>query len=316
VHYSELEKLLCFEPYQSNLFMPNEIFNDLQININNASHITFSYSYIYFTTWLYRYAKYGMINELIDQKFIKKILGYNPTYKKIDYLIKQNGILEQINYIQTTKDFPIAYKYDEFDGLQFYYVSEQKEFADYLNIPKNFKIKFPVKAFYRYPNDKELKEEYENGYEDGTFFYIDKTHLVPFEAFLFCMSNGDLGCTGFYLYSFLRYKNQIYNGYSISLEDLEEQTSLPHATLCRYLDALKKYNMIHCKVQDYIIGLGKGQQNSNTYYVNEPELFLDTPKDYEKRKVMSVYTYYEQLEEKMKLQMQVDKQMNMLSDKN
>lgn len=312
--YAEMRQLLQFnDEYESKIFMSNEIFSDLQKNIENPSHIAFAYSYIYFITWLYRYAKYGIINELIDQKFIKKILGYNPTYKKIDYLIKQNGILEQMGYIRTEKDFPIAYSYDEIDGLQFQYIDDFKEYTEYikaLNVPKNFKIKFPVKAFYR---NKESEEDY---YEDGTFFYVDRTHLVPFEVFLFCMTNEDLGCTGFYLYAFLRCMNQIYGGYRISLETLEEKTAIKGRTLDKYLDSLKKYNMIHCKVEDFVVGLGKGEKIPNTYFTNEPTNFTNIAKQYQKRKVMSVYTYYKQLEEKQKLAMQVEEQMSMLPNKN
>lgn len=311
--YTDMEQLLQFNDYESKIFMPNEIFGDLQKNIDNASHIAFAYSYIYFITWLYRYAKYGMVNELIDQKFIKKVLGYNENYKKLDYLIKQNGILEQMGYIRTEKDFPIAYSYDEIDGLQFQYIDDFKEFRAYikmLNVPKNYKIKFPVKAFYR---DKESEEDY---YEDGTFFYVDKTHLVPFETFIFCMTNEDLGCTGFYLYAFLRCMNQIYGGYTIPLETLEEKTAIKGRTLDKYLDSLKKYNMIHCKVEDFVVGLGKGEKMPNTYFTNEPTNFTNIAKQYQKRKVMSVYTYYKQLEEKQKLAMQIEEQMSMLPNKN
>ncbi|MDE8562751.1 hypothetical protein PNH38_02500 [Anoxybacillus rupiensis] len=313
MNYAEMEQLLQFNDYESKIFMPNEIFGDLQKNIDNPSHIAFAYSYIYFVTWAYRYAKYGTVNELIDQKFIKKILGYNANYKKLDYLIKQNGVLEQMDYIRTTKDFPLSYSYDEIEGLQFYYVDDFKEYTEYikaLNVPKNYKIKFPVKAFYR---DKESEEDY---YEDGTFFYVDKTHLVPFEAFIFCMTNKDLGCTGFYLYAFLRCMNQIYSGYTIPLETLEEKTAIKGRTLDKYLDALKKYNMIYCKVENFVIGLGKGEKIPNTYFTNEPTNFTDHARQYQKRKVMSLYTYRKQLDEKQKLAMQIEEQMNMLPNKN
>lgn len=311
--YAEMKQLLKFNDYESKIFMPNEIFGDLQKNIDNPSHIAFAYSYIYFITWLYRYAKYGMINELIDQKFIKKILGYNENYKKLDYLIKQNGILEQMDYIRTEKDFPISYCYDEIDGLQFQYIDDFKEFRAYikmLNVPKNYRIKFPTRAFYR---NKESEEDY---YEDGTFFYVDRTHLVPFEVFIFCMTNEDLGCTGLYLYAFLRCMNQIYGGYRIPLETLEKKTAIKGRTLDKYLDSLKKYNMIHCKVEDFVVGLGKGEKMPNTYFTNEPTNFTNIAKQYQKRKVMSVYTYYKQLEEKQKLAMQIEEQMSMLSNKN
>ncbi|MBE2905532.1 hypothetical protein HPJ93_10840 [Anoxybacillus flavithermus] len=312
--YTDMEQLLQFNDYESKIFMPNEIFGDLQKNIDNASHIAFAYSYIYFITWLYRYAKYGMVNELIDQKFIKKVLGYNENYKKLDYLIKQNGILEQMGYIRTEKDFPLAYSYDEIDGLQFQYIDDFKEYTEYikaLNIPKNFKIKFPVKAFYR---DKDSEEDY---YEDGTFFYVDRTHLVPFEAFIFCMTNGDLGCTGFYLYAFLRSKAQIFDGYDASIEKLIEHTGIPERTLYRYLDALKKHNMIQCYFdKEFIAGLPKEERRANTYYVNEEHLFSDTVRPYKKRgfKTLKQYEWDKLLEEEM--QEQVQHQMEFLPQKN
>lgn len=312
-----MEKLLCFNEYQSKVFMPNEIFSDLQKKIDNPSHIAFSYSYIYFITWLYRYVKYGEINELIDQKFIKKILGYNENYKKLDYLIKKNGVLEQMNYILTTKNFPIAYKYDEIDGLEFDYIDEYKEFTNCLSIPKNYKIKFPVKAFYRYPDNKEMQKEYDDGYVDGTFFYVDNTHLIPFEVFLFCMTNNDLSCTGFYLYAFLSYKTQIFDGYTASIEKLIEHTGIPERTLYRYLDALKKHNMIQCYFdKEFIAGLPKEERRANIYYVNEKHLFSDTVRPYKKRgfKTLKQYEWDKLLEEEM--QEQVQQQMEFLPQKN
>ncbi|KJE28481.1 hypothetical protein LG52_85 [Geobacillus kaustophilus] len=78
----------------------------------------------------------------------------------------------------------------------------------------------------------------------------------------------------------------------------------------------QKYNMIHCKVEDFVVGLGKGEKMPNTYFTNEPTNFTNNAKQYQKRKVMSVYTYYKQLEEKQKLAMQIEEQMNMLQNKN
>lgn len=312
--YTEMEQILQFNDYESKIFMPNEIFSDLQNNINNPSHVAFAYSYIYFVTWAYRYAKYGTVNELIDQKFIKKILGYNENYKKLDYLIKQNGILEQMDYIRTEKDYPVAYSYDKIDGLQFQYIDDFKEYTEYiktLNVPKNYKIKFPVKAFYR---DKESEGDY---YEDGTFFYFDRTHLVPFEAFIFCMTNEDLGCTGFYLYAFLRSKTQIFDGYDASIEKLIEYTGIPERTLYRYLDALKKHNMIQCYFdKEFIAGLPKEERRANTYYVNEDYMFSDTVRPYKKRgfKTLKQYEWDKLLKEEM--QEQVQQQMEFLPQKN
>src|SRR5690606_36182906 len=103
------------------------------------------------------------------------------------------------------------------------------------NVPSNFRSKYPVRAFNRYIFDPDMKEDYEQGYEDGTFFEVDNTHLIPFESFLFCMSNKELGCIGFYLYSFLKSKNQLFkSGYDIPLEELESVTGVKGRTLDKY----------------------------------------------------------------------------------
>src|SRR5699024_11535773 len=92
---------LNYRDGQSRHFMPNEIFKDLQSNIKTSTHIAFAYSYYYLTSWLYRNVKYAEDLPIeINTKTLKKLLGYNQNYKPINYIIKKNGVLEQINYIK------------------------------------------------------------------------------------------------------------------------------------------------------------------------------------------------------------------------
>jgi hypothetical protein len=299
----ELIKLLQFDEdtgYESKLFMPNEMFEDLIKNskIKNPPHIAFSYSYIYLSTWLYRYSKHLSKEGLIINSMIKEILGYNKGFKGLDYLIKKNGVLDEMNYTWTVKNIPtfVYYKHEvgsqiEFDMLFDLDDEDKEDFFRLNNISRKYYIKFPVKAFYRNWEDEEQREIYENSVdqEDGTFYFIKNTHLIPFEAFLFCMSNEKLGCEAFYLYSYLQYKNQIFDGgYDISIENLALETGFNVRTLKNYLHLLKGYKMIQCKHnQDYFaLGLKKEHRKANTYITNDFDLFFDELTTYEKIKVM------------------------------
>jgi hypothetical protein len=307
MNYKEISKLLKFDEdtgYESKLFMPNEIFEDLKKNskIKNSPHIAFSYSYTYLATWIYRYAKHLSTRGLIDNSIMKEILGYNPTTKGLDYLIKKNGVLDEMNYTRTVKDFPTFVHYThefgsqiEFDMLSGLDEDDEedikKEFMTLNKISRKYFIKYPVKAFFRNWEDEEQREIYENSedQEDGTFYFIENTHLVPFEVFLFCMSNEKLGCEAFYLYSYLQYKNQIHkDGYDVSIENLAIETGLNDRTSKNYLAQLKGYRMIKCiHNQDFFaVGMRKEDRKANTYITYDYDLFLDKPTTYKKIKVM------------------------------
>lgn len=300
MNYNELTELLRYDEQENNIFIPNEIFNDLQVLRNNgSSHISFAYSYYYLINWLYRYCKYDSAYTLIDQKKIKEILRYNPNYKKVDYITKNQGILEELGYIKTVSDFPLFWDYEEGEFLEFTYLNQMDDtFIEYYDKPRNFKLKYPIKSFTRFPLDKEYATDYKEGYEDGTYHEIDNTHLIEFDVFLFCMSNESIGCSGFYLYSFLKHMNDMFNGYDVSLEELSEQTGIKSRSLDKYLDVLKKFNMIQCEHNQefFCLALDKYKRKANTYYTNDYTYFSDKPITYEKIKVMTRWEYYKKLE--------------------
>src|SRR5690606_30549103 len=113
--------------------------------------------------------------------------------------------LDNIGYTITDKDFPLGWTYED-KFLEFNMLSDLDEDSQRLikqQYSRKFTVKYPVKAFYR----SNVSEE--DNYLDGTFFEVENTHLVPFNVFLFCMSKKDIGCTGFYLWSFIKMKNQL-----------------------------------------------------------------------------------------------------------
>ncbi|MGG2091903.1 helix-turn-helix domain-containing protein [Bacillus sp. S13(2024)] len=314
MNYDVLNILLQYDDAESKVFMPNETFEDLKSAITNSPHIGFAYSYIYFITWQYRYVKHMGNDGLINNCKIKEILGYNPTTKGLDYLTKKNGLLDKLEYTKTVKDFPVSWEYKELEGLEFSMLSEHEELLGFWKLPRKYTIKFPVKAFYRHSNDEEMKNEYNEGYEDGTFYDVSNTHMIPFEVFMYCMSNKEVSCTGFYLYSYLKYKNDKYRaGYDVSLDKLADETGISRSTINRYLDSLKKFNLIRFIInQEFVIGLSEEYRRANTYSVNEYFAFEDLPQKYITRNVIDSKTYFKRLEESERIKQQVDERMDFL----
>lgn len=135
--YEEINKLVQFnEEYESNLFMPNEIFKDLKANIKGVPHIAFAYSYIYLSTWLYRYAKHVNVGTFDNAK-IKEVLGYKPNTRTINFLIKKGGLLDEMEYLQSTRDYPVSWEYSKmnYEDLEFTLSSE---------VDDDYKVYLPV----------------------------------------------------------------------------------------------------------------------------------------------------------------------------
>lgn len=284
MRYHDIVDAVKYYYKESKVFMPNEVFDDLKDNIKTTPHVAFSYSYIYLITYLYRYAKYFNVPEVLNNAKVKELLGYNPKQQTLDYLIKRNGLLDEIGYTETTRDFPFGwvYKVDDDEGLSFQLSSElEKSELSILSVPKQFFIKNPLKAFSRI-----IVEE--DGTEceiEGTFYNVSNTHSVSFEAFMFCMSNSKIGCVGFYLYSYLKSKNDIHtDGYDVSLEKIEMSTGISRSTLIKYLGVLRSYKMIDVTYnQEYFsLAIKEEDRLPNTYTVRDYKLFSSTPKDYKK----------------------------------
>lgn len=346
----ELDEFLNYYDKESYVFMPNEIFDDLFAKFNelkqvnddqenkdefirlsngkqrkkrgknkgiNITHVAFCYTYYFLITWLYRYGKHIVNKVPIDNSRIKEILGYSADTKELNYIIKKNGLLDQIEYTRTTNDYVYWWTFSEDEGLQFETIQEHirqlkednvihtKQEAVQYNIipdvPKKFTVKYPVKAFHRYVDDEEMKEEYEKtGYIDGTFYEVENTHIVQFEVFMYCMQNQQIGILGFYLYSFISRMNDKYGGgWDASFEKLIGATKMPESTLKKYIDILRKYKMITVvhNQEFFCLILDPRDRKANTYTANNYDLFTDKPTEYKKMEIISVKDYNEMLEE-------------------
>jgi hypothetical protein len=241
-----LKERVGYNDLESKVFMPNEIFEDLSIlHDKGGSQVAFAYSFYYLTTWMYRYCKYDKMNSGIAD--IKELLGYHRDNKKINYIIKKGGALDQLGYTESSTDYPIAWSYEQ-DELEFTYLSELDDYSQKIireRTGRNYKIKKPFKAIWR------TADSYSEGYQDGTFYAIENTHLIPFDVFLYCMEN-DIGVVGFYLYSYLSYRCQLFKQFDSSMERLGGYIGLSRNTTDKYITKLVDHRLVDYKVNDAV----------------------------------------------------------------
>jgi hypothetical protein len=250
-----IKQLLHYNDHQNKLYIHNEIFEELKVLHNKgSSHVAFTYTYYYLISWLYRFTKYGELN--IDVKMIKEILGYNATNKKLDYLIKKGGLLDEIGLTETITNYPLLWTFEDGD-LEFTMLNDFDEDIRKLyqkQKGKNYKIKVPVKGLTR------------NG-ENGTFYDIYYTHEMTFDLFAACMES-DLGCSGFYLYGYLKYRCNKFGEYNSSIERLGEEIGMSKNTVDKYLGILCREGLISYKGNDCRLIDGEFNKKANTYTVN------------------------------------------------
>lgn len=156
-------------------------------------------------------------------------------------------------------------------------------------IPKMFFLKKPLKAFERTIQRVDTNGQIVEEEMQGTFYDVSNTHSVDFDVFMYCMANEEIGTIGFYLYSWLKHKNDIFKGgYDVSYEKLCAETGLTRTTMIKYLDALKSYRLIRFRFNQeyYVVGMTEGDRKATTYITNDYYNFSDEPKPFQKMKVM------------------------------
>lgn len=287
--------------HHKSVFMPNEIFHDLRVgmhdekmnkisNFKSSTHVAYAYAYVYLSHYMYRYCKYYVREDYynmkdIDEKMIKKILGFNEKTDQYTYLTKSNGVLDQIGYIKKVSDKPYDYTLDKLadvdgkDVFQPYFKMESNVVNFGESKPrKNRKINLPVKGFWR---EDWAKEE---NYVNGTFYEQDNTHEISFDIFMHCMSDPELGVEGFYLYSYLTYMTDKFpNGYDSTIDNFSHRTSMAYDEVMSQLRKLEERNMISCDHKPFCVNKPKSKKTkSNTYYVNNFKVFVDEPSEYKK----------------------------------
>lgn len=150
MNFYEIKALLEINGKESQVFLPNEIFDDLQDYLTNSAQVAYAYSYCYLTQFLYRNCKYFNTKVLLDGKVIKQVLGYSKNNRTMNDIAKKGGLLDRIGYTESTKDFPLTWNFKQSEGesLSFTMASDMPK-ETLPPIPKMFFLKKPLKAFER-----------------------------------------------------------------------------------------------------------------------------------------------------------------------
>ena len=257
---SEIIEFLQYNEKECRVQMPNEIFDDIgKMEFKTIERKAFLYSYYYLLLWLYRYAKYGSIK--ITVKDIKEILGYSRKYDVLDYIIKKDGMLDQLGYTESTTDFPVTWEFE--NGLEFTYFSDMdKDTRKIVSRGSNYKIKVPVKGLHR------TQESRIEGIEDGVFYEIENTHRIDFDVFAECIEK--VGCKGFYVYGYLKYNCDKFTNYRISLILLAREIGVHKDVLCDIVKSLVNIGLVHCYYNGYTVYDSKDNKyakSANTYTI-------------------------------------------------
>lgn len=225
-----------------NIQMPNEIFRDFsKANFKTWKHKGFAYAYYYLSTYIYRNVLYGIAHpEDYSQDLI--INAIIASRNKVSYITRQRGLLEKMNYLRTSRNYPTAF-FVENDVLQFSYIEDIKDLMkDILGkTSPNFQIREPIKGLDRF-----------NEPFTGTFYEFQNTHLIPIERFIDILTDVDLGYVGIYIYAYISMMNDKYkDGYQISNPDFAKFVGCNERTLSKYTQKLEQKGFIRSRRKLY-----------------------------------------------------------------
>lgn len=197
VYYNEvqLKQILGVNhPYETKIFIPNEIFDELITcsefkpkisNVKNkenvvnryhkeanANHIAFAFSYVFLISYLYRYAKYHYKDNddkevFIDQDTIYKMCNTSPDSRGkhgVNYITKKDGLLERLGYIRKVKEYPIDFQLkDRFSEVVTDFNTQQPEHVDFI-LNDDYEVTYEV-------NGVELRYIQKSPYPKRTISY-------------------------------------------------------------------------------------------------------------------------------------------------
>jgi hypothetical protein len=168
------------------------------------------------------------------------MLGYNPDYKDIDYIIKKDGLLDKFGYTVSTSDHPIEFKRDNLLGDIIRTISEYNKDDDkYRGTSHRQQIKLPVKCMHR------TRRDLKNNELTGTYFYSDNAIKLEYKTFMDIIKNKELGCSGFLIYLFIR---KHYQGLMMGYENIANNLLMTKMTVINKIKILKDLGYINVKI--------------------------------------------------------------------
>lgn len=232
-----------------------EFFNGLLESgkLKGNRHKTFAFSYYWLVSYLWKYSKYGYRE--INTQDIKRILGINPTEKRMDYITKKKGLLDSVGLTETTRDFPINTSFDDNGEIIVTTLS---------NLNKDVAQDFLKKHSARYVCKKPLLQYKREG-KAGLMYSRDDVVSISIFEFTRCVLCPEIGFDGFYVYAYLKYRVKMLGntGVNIYYSELENQIGYKHRRIRTLIQNLVLAGLVEVK-QELEYDNGK-LSKSNTY---------------------------------------------------
>lgn len=262
-HFKNIENLYGKAYVQ----MPNGIFRDLKTINTNIQQISFCFSYLVTVAFLYKYAHFVDIDNgtYIQNSDIKQILGYNKTTKTIDKYIKKNGVLEVMNLLETTRNYPVSAEYikektNNVNMRDFKTINMlDTDSIDYKMIKSivrnnNYNIRIP-KFLFEYKGDL------------GTLYNYDNTFRVDLSEFMTFMYNADLDNTDFLLYCYFKSKCFGHRGneQQIPLNRIISDVGIKKDAYYNHLNKLENEKFIEVIHKGWQVGSEEEDVEANDY---------------------------------------------------
>lgn len=234
----KIKELIDYNVVDWHVYINNSIFPDL-LKCQDLKHISrkaYAYCYYCLITYLYLNGKYH--KKQLKQTDLKEILGYSPENRGLDFISKKNGLLDEMGYTETISDFPIRIDTGRLIVFDMYREVKRK-FSLNLHIPSNYKVKFPLKAFYI---DKESKEA---GHLNGSYYNANDCQVFDIERFLECVSNEQIGCEGFFIVSYIKMIGiSLRTGSYSNTRGVRDALGLSKKTFEKYINLLVKAGLL------------------------------------------------------------------------
>lgn len=198
-------------------------------------HRTFAFAYYCLVSYLWKYSKYGDME--INTQDIKTILGIHSTEKRMDYIIKKNGLLDSIGLTETTRDFPISTTiYAEGEGILVTTLSDIED-----GLAKDF-----LKNSGRRYTCKKPLLQYEREDNVGLMFSKDNVLSISLYEFTRCVLCPDIGFDGLYVYAYLKFRTKMLGNKALKIfyAELENRIGYKYKYLHTLIENLKLAGMI------------------------------------------------------------------------
>lgn len=227
--------------------IPSKLISEVTraVRINNAeSYAHYAFSFLILNAFLYKYANYINISDktYINISDMKEILKYNANNQKIDIISKkEDGILEQEGFLESTTNIPISYT--TVDSLDSIY--KKRVVLDVSDIDENLSD-YIYSDILRTPNYFSYTPTFmiDTKKREGTLNNYSNTFRLDYNEFAYFIFNDNFTLRDFYIYCYIKSSLKKDGVANITYDTYKRQTGLSKNTIKNIINKLEKEGIV------------------------------------------------------------------------